>query len=81
MHYEIYLNNARLATGVSDDQSFNVPAYETEYFASVRSNLWRHLVIKAVETPETVIGLRSPNRPRRPSRCAKGHTSPADLSF
>jgi LEA14-like dessication related protein len=43
MHYEVHLNDARLATGVSD-QHFTVPAYGSQYFdLDVRSNLWRHL--------------------------------------
>lgn len=89
MHYEIYLNNARLATGVSD-QSFNVPAYGSEYFElNVRSNLWRHLrdMIKLVETQKPVdyrieghirTGLLfSPTLTLR----EKGTLNPADLSF
>jgi LEA14-like dessication related protein len=43
MHYEVYLNDARLATGVSD-RAFTVPAYGSQHFdLEVRSNLWRHL--------------------------------------
>ncbi len=43
MHYQVYLNDARLATGVSD-RPFTVPAYGSQYFdLEVRSNLWRHL--------------------------------------
>lgn len=43
MHYQVYLNDIRLATGVSDNH-FDVPAYGSEYFElNVRSNLWRHL--------------------------------------
>lgn len=43
MHYQIQLNNMRLATGVTD-RSFTVPAYGSEYFdITVRANMWRHL--------------------------------------
>lgn len=43
MHYEVFLNDARLATGVSN-HPFTVPAYGSQYFdLEVRSNLWRHL--------------------------------------
>lgn len=43
MHYVVYLNGTKLATGVSDS-AFDVPAYGSEYFdLHVRSNLWRHL--------------------------------------
>ena len=43
MHYQIHLNNMRLATGVTD-RAFTVPAYGSEYFdLTVRSNIWRHL--------------------------------------
>lgn len=43
MHYQVYLNNMRLATGVTD-RAFTVPAYGSEYFElTVRSNIWRHL--------------------------------------
>lgn len=43
MHYQVYLNDMRLATGVTDNH-FNVPAYGSEYFdLTVRSNIWRHL--------------------------------------
>ncbi|UAW97648.1 LEA type 2 family protein [Halopseudomonas nanhaiensis] len=43
MHYVVYLNDTRLATGVSDS-TFDVPAYGSQYFdLNVRSNLWRHL--------------------------------------
>lgn len=51
MHYQVYLNNMRLATGVTD-RSFTVPAYGSEYFdLTVRSNMWRHLgdLMKVVE--------------------------------
>lgn len=56
MQYEIYLNEARLATGVSDTH-FTVPAYGSEYFElNVRSNLWRHLrdVVKMIEDQQPV---------------------------
>lgn len=56
MHYQVYLNNMRLATGVTD-QSFTVPAYGSEYFnLTVRSNMWRHLgdLIKMVEHQKPV---------------------------
>jgi LEA14-like dessication related protein len=56
MHYEIYLNEARLATGVSDAH-FTVPAYGSEYFElNVRSNLWRHIrdVVKMIEDQQPV---------------------------
>ncbi|SDT95857.1 LEA type 2 family protein [Halopseudomonas salegens] len=44
MHYQVYLNDIRLATGVSNNH-FDVPAYGSEYFElNVRSNLWRHIV-------------------------------------
>ena len=43
MHYQVYLNDMSLATGVSD-KHFDVPAYGSEYFSlTVRSNIWRHL--------------------------------------
>ncbi|PAU89608.1 hypothetical protein CK507_01650 [Pseudomonas sp. WN033] len=43
MRYQVYLNDVRLATGVSDNH-FTVPAYGSEHFdLTVRSNLWRHL--------------------------------------
>lgn len=56
MHYEIFLNDARLATGVSDSY-FNVPAYGSEYFElNVRSNLWRHIrdLVKMVENQQPI---------------------------
>ena len=56
MHYEIFLNEARLATGVSDTH-FTVPAYGSEYFElNVRSNLWRHVrdIVKMVEEQQPV---------------------------
>lgn len=43
MQYQVYLNDMRLATGVSNNR-FDVPAYGSETFdLEVRSNLWRHL--------------------------------------
>ncbi|MEJ6656518.1 MAG: LEA type 2 family protein [Pseudomonas sp.] len=56
MHYQVYLNNMRLATGVTD-KAFNVPAYGSEYFdVTVRSNIWRHLgdLVKLVEHQQPV---------------------------
>lgn len=56
MHYRVYLNDSRLATGVTN-QPFDVPAYGSEYFElDVRSNLWRHLgdLIKLVERQQPV---------------------------
>ena len=56
MHYQVYLNNMRLATGVTD-KAFNVPAYGSEYFdITVRSNIWRHLsdLVKLVEHQQPV---------------------------
>lgn len=56
MHYQVYLNNMRLATGVTD-RAFNVPAYGSEYFdITVRSNIWRHLsdLVKLVEHQQPV---------------------------
>ncbi len=56
MHYQVYLNDARLATGVTD-RAFKVPAYGSEYFElEVRSNLWRHLgdLVKLVERQQPV---------------------------
>lgn len=56
MQYQIYLNNARLATGVTD-RAFDVPAYGSEYFdLTVRSNIWRHLrdLLKTVESQKPI---------------------------
>lgn len=56
MQYRVYLNDARLATGVTN-QPFDVPAYGSEYFElDVRSNLWRHLadLVKLVERQQPV---------------------------
>ncbi|PKM31161.1 MAG: hypothetical protein CVV07_03080 [Gammaproteobacteria bacterium HGW-Gammaproteobacteria-11] len=56
MHYQIYINDARLATGVTN-QPFDVPAYGSEYFElNVRSNLWRHIadLVKMVERQQPV---------------------------
>lgn len=56
MHYQVYLNDIQLATGVSD-QHFDVAAYGSAYFElKVRSNLWRHLVDlgKLVESRQPV---------------------------
>lgn len=56
MHYQIYLNDARLATGVTD-HAFDVPAYGSEYFnLTVRSNIWRHLgdLLKMAETQQPI---------------------------
>ena len=56
MNYQVYLNNMRLATGVTD-RSFTVPAYGSEYFdLTVRSNMWRHLgdLLKMVEQQKPV---------------------------
>lgn len=56
MQYQIYLNDARLATGVSDTH-FNVPAYGSEYFElNVRSNLWRHIrdLVKMIDNQQPV---------------------------
>lgn len=56
MHYQVYLNDMRLATGVTD-RAFDVPAYGTEYFdVTVRSNIWRHLsdLVKLVEHQQPV---------------------------
>ncbi|SDS76672.1 LEA14-like dessication related protein [Halopseudomonas xinjiangensis] len=56
MHYVVYLNDTKLATGVSDS-TFDVPAYGSEYFhLNVRSNLWRHLgdLAKMVERQQAV---------------------------
>lgn len=89
MQYEIYLNDARLATGVSD-RAFTVPAYGSEYFElNVRSNLWRHVgdIVKLVERQQAVdyrieghirTGLFfSPTLKLR----EEGSLDPADLSF
>ncbi|GGC85656.1 LEA type 2 family protein [Halopseudomonas salina] len=89
MQYQIYLNDARLATGVSD-QIFDVPAYGSEYFElNVRSNLWRHVgdIVKLIENQQPVdyrieghirTGLLF--SPRLNLR-EKGTLNPADLSF
>ncbi|MFZ2290111.1 MAG: LEA type 2 family protein [Halopseudomonas yangmingensis] len=56
MQYQIHLNDARLATGVSD-RHFNVPAYGSEYFdIEVRSNLWRHIgdLIRLVDQQQPI---------------------------
>ena len=56
MHYQIHLNDMRLATGVSD-RPFNVPAYGSEYFdLTVRSNMWRHLgsLLKTIEHQQPI---------------------------
>ncbi|MCK5532623.1 LEA type 2 family protein [Halopseudomonas sp.] len=56
MHYQVYLNNMKLATGVSNNR-FDVPAYGSSYFElDVRSNLWRHIadVIKLVDKQKPV---------------------------
>lgn len=56
MQYQVYLNNMRLATGVTD-KSFDVPAYGSEYFyITVRSNIWRHVgaLVKLVEDQQPV---------------------------
>ena len=56
MHYQIHLNNMRLATGVTD-RSFNVPAYGSEYFdITVRANIWRHLgpLLRLAENPQPI---------------------------
>lgn len=56
MQYQIYLNDMRLATGVTD-KSFNVPAYGSQYFdITVRSNIWRHVgdLVKLVEDQRPV---------------------------
>lgn len=56
MQYQVYLNDMRLATGVTD-KSFDVPAYGSEYFdITVRSNIWRHVgsLIKLVEDQKPV---------------------------
>lgn len=89
MQYQIYLNDARLATGVSD-QAFTVPAYGSEYFElNVRSNLWRHIgdIVRLVETQQAIdyrieghirTGLFfSPTLTLR----EKGTLDPADLSL
>ena len=89
MQYEIFLNDARLATGVSN-QAFTVPAYGSEYFElNVRSNLWRHIgdIVKLVESRQAVdyrieghvrTGLFfSPKLTLRET----GTLDPADLSF
>ncbi len=89
MRYEIYLNDARLATGLSDSR-FNVPAYGSEYFElNVRSNLWRHIgdIVRLIENQQAVdyrieghirTGLFfSPTLKLR----EEGTLDPADLSF
>lgn len=89
MQYQIYLNDARLATGVSD-RAFEVPAYGSEYFElNVRSNLWRHIgdIVRLVESQQPVdyrieghirTGLLfSPKLKLR----EKGTLDPADLRF
>jgi len=89
MQYQIYLNDARLATGVSD-QAFTVPAYGSEYFElNVRSNLWRHIgdIVRLVESQQAIdyrieghirTGLFfSPTLTLR----EKGTLDPADLSL
>ncbi|MEH6564659.1 MAG: LEA type 2 family protein [Halopseudomonas sp.] len=56
MQYQVYLNDTRLATGVSNNR-FDVPAYGSETFElEVRSNLWRHLadLVKLVEKQQAV---------------------------
>lgn len=56
MHYQVYLNDMRLATGVTD-RAFTVPAYGSEYFdLTVRSNIWRHLgdLLKVVEHQQPI---------------------------
>ncbi|GAA6131927.1 MULTISPECIES: LEA type 2 family protein [Halopseudomonas] len=56
MQYKVYLNDMRLATGVSNNV-FDVPAYGSETFElEVRSNLWRHLadLVKLVEKQQSV---------------------------
>ena len=56
MQYQVYLNDMKLATGVSDNR-FDVPAYGSSYFElEVRSNLWRHLadLIKLVDKQQPV---------------------------
>lgn len=56
MQYQVYLNDMRLATGVTD-KAFNVPAYGSQYFdVTVRSNIWRHIgdLVKLVENQQPV---------------------------
>ncbi len=89
MQYEIYLNDARLATGVSD-QVFTVPAYGSEYFElNVRSNLWRHVgdIVKLIERQQ-VVDYRIEGHIRtgllfspRLTLSEKGTLDPANLSF
>lgn len=89
MQYEIYLNDARLATGVSD-RAFNVPAYGSEYFElNVRSNLWRHIrdLVKMIESQQPV-DYRIEGHIRTGlffsqtlTLREKGTLNPADLSF
>ncbi|MCO5785353.1 hypothetical protein DHB74_03165 [Pseudomonas sp. G11-1] len=89
MHYQVYLNNMRLATGVTD-RAFDVPAYGTEYFdVTVRSNIWRHLsdLLKLVEHQKPIdyrieghisTGLfLSPKLTLR----EEGTINPSDMSF
>ena len=89
MHYRVYLNDMRLATGVTD-RAFNVPAYGSEYFdVTVRSNIWRHLgdLVKLVEHQQPVdyridghISTGLFWAPRL-SLHEEGTLDPADLSF